>query len=57
MLYRAKVSFSGIVSMTMGEVKEITDSSIVKDLLSAGYIEEVKTEKKTRKETINGNKK
>jgi hypothetical protein len=46
MLYKALVSFSGAVSMTMGEVKEITDKAIVEDLLKAGYIEEVKTEKK-----------
>ena len=46
MLYKALVSFAGNVSMTVGEVKEITDSSIVKDLLKAGYIEAVKQQKK-----------
>ena len=35
--------------MTMGEIKEITDESIVKDLLNAKYVEEVKTPK-ARKE-------
>lgn len=45
-MYKALVSFSGAVSMTMGEVKEITDKAIVEDLLKAGYIEEVKAEKK-----------
>lgn len=44
MLYKAKVSFSGLISMAEGEVKEILDSSIVKDLLKAGYIEAVKAE-------------
>lgn len=55
MTYRALVSFSGLISMAMGEVREITDKSIVKDLLKAGYIEEMKPEnkpeaKKARKE-------
>lgn len=44
MLYRALVSFSGVVSMTMGEIGEISDPSIVKDLLKAGYIVEVPQE-------------
>ena len=42
MEYKAKVGFSGVVSMRVGEVKDIADANIVKDLLSAGYIEEVK---------------
>lgn len=46
MLCKALISFSGKVSMTMDEVREISDQSIVKDLLRAGYIEEVKSEKK-----------
>ena len=40
-MYRAKISFSGIFSMRKGEVKEIKDKNIVKDLLNAGYIEKV----------------
>ncbi len=40
-MYRAKVTFSGIVSMTMDEVRNISDPSIVADLLRAGYIEKV----------------
>lgn len=44
-MYRAKISFSGIFSMRKGEVKEIKDKYIVKDLLKAGYIEEVKPAK------------
>lgn len=40
--YKAKEDFSGIkLSMSVGEVLDITDDSIVKDLLRAGYIEEV----------------
>jgi hypothetical protein len=49
-MYRALISFSGLVSMRKGEVREISDNEVVKDLLSAGYIEEVKSEKtKTEK--------
>lgn len=41
-MYKAKVSFSGIISMAEGEVRDINDATIVKDLLKAGYIEEIK---------------
>ena len=37
-MYRALTSFSGIISMAQGEVREISDSALVKDLLDAGYI-------------------
>ena len=39
MLYKALVSFSGTISMAMGEVREITDEPIADDLLKAHYIE------------------
>lgn len=39
---KAKQSFAGIVTMGAGETREITDEKIVKDLVSAGYVEEVK---------------
>lgn len=42
MLYKALVSFTGKISMAMGEVREISDPSIVKDLLRAKYIVAVK---------------
>lgn len=44
-MYRANISFSGIISMRKGEVREIKDKKIAKDLLNAGYIEEVKPTK------------
>ena len=44
-MYRAKVGFSGLISMKKNEVREIKDKEIVKDLLKAGYIEEVKPTK------------
>lgn len=45
MKYKAKVGFSGLVSMSKGDVKEITDKYIVDDLLKAGYIEPVEKPK------------
>lgn len=39
MLVKAVVSFSGKVSMTAGEVREIKDQFILNDLMRAGYIE------------------
>jgi hypothetical protein len=41
-MYKALISFSGVISMRKGEVKAITDNEVVADLLRAGYIEEVK---------------
>lgn len=41
-MYRALVSFSGVVSMSLNEEREINDKNLIKDLLKAGYIEEVK---------------
>ena len=38
---RALVSFTGSVSMRKGEVREISDLAISKDLIKAGYVEEV----------------
>lgn len=51
MKYMALVSFSGVVSMAMGEVREISDPLIAKDLLRAGHIMKVtepKTEQKAK---------
>jgi molybdopterin synthase catalytic subunit len=42
---KAIVSFAGAVSMYKGEVKEVSDENIVKDLLNAKYIELVEKEK------------
>lgn len=54
-MYKAKVNFSGIISMSVGDVAEIADASIAKDLLKAGYIEEIKPAEKVKptKETTN----
>lgn len=44
-MYRALKSFAGKLTMRKNEVKEITNKAIVKDLIEAGYIEEIKSEK------------
>ena len=49
-MYRALVNFSGVVSMSKGQVREINDKVVVEDLLKAGYIEEVKPTKKKKEE-------
>ena len=63
--YKAKESFSGIkLSMSVGDVLDITDDNIAKDLLRAGYIEKVdpavkgeaKTEAKAETKTKKGAK-
>lgn len=41
---RATISFAGIVTMGAGEEREIMDAHICKDLLKAGYVEEIKEE-------------
>lgn len=46
MLYKALKSFVGLEKMRRGEIKEIKNEAIVKDLLNAGYIEAVKGDKK-----------
>ena len=44
-MYRALVGFTGLITMKKNEVREIKDKKIVKDLLKAGYIEEIKPTK------------
>jgi len=48
-MYRALVSFCGRISMTEGEVRDISDKAVVKDLLDAKFIEEVNPQKKAEK--------
>ena len=42
MKIKAKVSFSGIISMARGSVRECDDEFVLANLLRAGYVEEVK---------------
>lgn len=39
MKYRALVSFTGSITMSGGEVREISDPAIAENLLKVGYIE------------------
>lgn len=57
MSYKAKISFGGIISMAEGEMAEIADPAIAKDLLKAGYIEEVKPAEKGKTAKSKENKK
>ncbi len=45
MKVKAKVGFSGVISMSVGQVGEIEDKELLSDLIQAGYVEEVKAEK------------
>lgn len=56
-MYRAKVNFSGVVSMNVGEVADIADVNIAKDLIKAGYIVEVKPAEKAKPVKDTSNKK
>lgn len=47
MKYRALKGFSGLISMSKGEVREIKDKYIVDDLLKAKYIEPIEKPKTT----------
>lgn len=47
MKVKALVSFAGQVTMAPGEVRDIKDKAVVKDLLRAGYVEEAKSGKKS----------
>lgn len=48
-MYKALICFSGKISMTKGQIKEIKDKNLIEDLLKAGYIEPLE-EKKVSKE-------
>ena len=51
-MFKALKSFSGKLSMAKGQVKDIKDEAIIKDLLNAGYIEEIKEEISTIKNEV-----
>lgn len=55
MAYKALISFAGAVSMAQGETVDKMDPEIAKDLLRAGYIEEIggnKAEKTEKAEKV-----
>ena len=46
MKVRATTSFGGLISMYVGEVREVEDFDILNDLMKAGYVEPVEAESK-----------
>lgn len=47
--YKALKSFSGLITMRKGSEKEIKDEAIAKDLLDAGFVVALDSEKVTAK--------
>lgn len=45
MKYRALITFSGIISMAQGEIREIDNQEVIADLLRAKFIEPAEEEK------------
>ncbi len=45
-MYKATKSFSGLINMKKGDVKEIKDEEVAKDLIRAGYVMELVDESK-----------
>jgi hypothetical protein len=56
MLYKATVSFSGVMAMHKGEVREISDPALVDDLSKAGYIIPYESTKTTKTKVVKDSK-
>lgn len=52
MKIKALVSFAGAFSMYKGQIKDIENGDLAKDLLGCKYVEEVKEETLEEKETL-----
>jgi len=52
MRVKALKSFAGKVTMSFGEVREIKDKVVLKDLLRAGYVEEIKEDEDKGKKKV-----
>ncbi len=50
-MYKALITFSGLVCMKKGQVGEIADKAVAEDLLRCGYIEEITAPEETPKAT------
>lgn len=50
MKVRAKVSFGGVVSMTLGQERELPEDGVLRDLLTAGYVEPAEEEQPKEEE-------
>lgn len=54
-MYIVEKGFSGIISAHKGQVIEIKDNKIVKDLINAGYIKEYKDNMQNNEELLKDN--
>lgn len=55
---KATTNFCGAITMAIGEVRNISDDEVVKDLVSAGYVvsvDEAKPEKAVKNESKRNN--
>ena len=57
MLYKVRKSFTGSISAHGGQTLDIEDEVIIKDLLKAGYIEEIEGVEKSAPSTTGTDKK
>ena len=55
--YKALTSFSGLISMAQGEIRELPDSPVTDELLRIGYIEPIDIPKEEEKPKRKGTKK
>lgn len=51
MAYKALTTFSGKITMVKGEVREIADEKIAKDLIRAGYVVDLSERQKAQAHT------
>lgn len=51
MKIEALKSFCGVISMAKGEVRECSNKSVLADLVSAGYVKEVRSDPEPKKTT------
>ena len=56
-MYKATRTFGGIIRMRKGDVREIKDEEIAKDLLNAGYVIELADESKPKTSSKKSTKK
>ena len=50
MAYRALKTFTGLITMVKGEVREIKDEAVAKDLVKNGYVVSLSEKKAEKKE-------
>ncbi len=54
MLVKAKISFTGAITMIAGELKEVKEGAVLDDLLKCGYVESAEKKQPTKK-AVSGN--